>query len=374
MAAPYQNYSGGTFASDLITVPNFTSYLMQEVYERSAFVKSGIIARNSALDASSGGVRTTVPGFIPVSPFEERMESNATWGDSGKGYLTPRRIQANAGIATLIHRGLSFAADELSKQASGADPMAAIMGYMASVIDKNRTATLLSQLGGLFGTALAGNAVDVSAGTGGAEYISASAVIRCKSVLGERGEDLSVIALHPNVYYQLEAAGMLVFSTATFNTGGSINWSGGGVNVTDTKVATFAGLRVIMDSQLPVTGTGANAVYTSYLFGPGVVNEGVQQALETRSDYNILSWQDVVSMRYSYGFHVMGSSWIAPEDNPGNIELAEAGKYGLVWDRKLIPLVKLSVFKCHGRLVLREKTRVRSSKLAPSPNATLIED
>lgn len=348
MAAPYQNYSGGTFASDLVTVPNFTSYLMQEVYERSAFVKSGIIARNAALDASSGGVRTTVPGFIPVSPFEERMESNATWGDSGAGYLTPRKIQANAGIATLIHRGLSFAADELSKQASGADPMAAIMTYIASVIDKNRTATLLAQLGGLFGTALKDNAVDVSAGTGGAEYISAAAVIRCKSVLGERGEDLSVIALHPNVYYMLESAGMLIFSTATFSPGGSINWSGGGVNVTDTKVATFAGLRVIMDSQLPVAGTGANTVYTSYLFGPGVVNEGVQQALETRSDYNILSFQDVVSMRYSYGFHVMGSSWIAPEDNPGNIELADAAKYGLVWDRKLIPLVKLQCKSAFG--------------------------
>lgn len=342
MAAPYQNYSGGTFASDLVTRPNFREYILQEVYERCAFVQSGIISRNSALDASAGGVRTVVPGFIPVAPFEERILSNSTWGDSGAGHLTPRKIQANAGIATLIHRGLSFAADELSKQASGADPMAAILSYTSSVLNKNRTATLLAQLNGLFGTALVGNTVDVSAGTGGAEYISAAAVIRCKAVLGERGEDLSVIALHPNVYYMLESMGMLIFSSASLSPGGAISWSGGGVDIANTKVATFAGMRVITDSLLPVSGTGAGTVYTSYLFGPGVVQEGVQQALETRSDYNILSFQDVVSMRYSYGFHVLGSSWIAPEDNPGNIELADPDKYGLVWDRKLIPLVRLN--------------------------------
>ncbi len=341
MAATFQNYSGGTFASDLITVPNFTAYLMQEVYERSAFVQSGVITRNSALDASAGGVRTVVPGFIPPSPFEEKMESNSTWGDSGAGYLTPRKITANAGTATLIHRGLSFATDELSKQASGTDPMAAIMGYMSTIINKNRTATLLSHLKGVFGTALAGNTVDVSAGTGGAEYITASAVIRAKSVLGERGEDLSVLAMHPNVYFHLESMGLLVFSTSAIAPGNPISWSGGGVAVTDTKVAYFAGLRVIIDSQLPVTGTGAAAVYTSYLFGPGVVQEGVQQALETRNDYNILSFQDVVSFRYSYGFHIMGSSWNAVGDNPTNLELADKTNFGLVWDRKLIPIVEL---------------------------------
>ena len=341
MAATFQNYSGGTFASDLITVPNFTEYLLQEVYERSAFVQSGVITRNSALDASAGGVRTVVPGFIPPTPFEEQMQSNSTWGDSGAGYLTPRKITANAGTATLIHRGLSFAVDELSRQASGTDPMAAIMGYMSGIINKNRTATLLSHLKGVFGTALAGNVVDVSAGTGGAEYITASAVIRAKSVLGERGEDLSVLAMHPNVYFHLESMGMLVFSTSAIAPGNPISWSGGGVAVTDTKVAYFAGMRVIMDSQLPVTGTGAAAVYTSYLFGPGVVQEGIQQALETASDRNILSFQDVVSFRYSYGFHIMGSSWNDALDNPTNVELSDKTKFSLIWDRKLIPIVEL---------------------------------
>lgn len=341
MAAPFQNYTGGTFASDLITVPNFADYLRQEIYEQSAFVQSGVITANPSLNAASGGVRTTVPGFIPPAAFEEKIESNGTWGDSGAGYLTPRKITANAGVATLLHRGLSFAADELSKQASGEDPMAAILSYMSGIINKNRTTTLISQLNGLFGAALNGNIVDVSAGTGGAEYITASAVIRAKSVLGERGEDLTVLAMHPNVYFYLESQGMLVFSTSAMAPGGGVNWSGGGVGVTDTKVAYFAGMRVIMDSQLPVVGTGAAAVYSSYLFGPGVVQEGVQQALETKADYNILSFQDVVSFRYSYGFHVMGSSWIAATDNPANAELATAANFSLVWDRKMIPIVQL---------------------------------
>ena len=56
-----------------------------------------------------------------------------------------------------------------------------------------------------------------------------------------------------------------------------------------------------------------------YLFGGGSINEGVQQELRTEVDRNILSKQDVMSLDYHYGMHIMGTSWKSAEDNPENI-------------------------------------------------------
>ena len=131
MAAPFQNYSGGSFLSDLVTRPEFLSYISEEILERCAWIQSGVMVRNSALDCKAGGVRVRVPFFQPINPTEEIIESNATWGTSGAGYLTPQKVTADEQIMTLLHRGFSYAVDDLSSLGSGADPMAAIHSYLA---------------------------------------------------------------------------------------------------------------------------------------------------------------------------------------------------------------------------------------------------
>ena len=61
MAAPYQNYGTGTFLPDLITRPEFLAYIQEGIYEQCKFIQSGVLARNSALDAKAGGVKVQVP-------------------------------------------------------------------------------------------------------------------------------------------------------------------------------------------------------------------------------------------------------------------------------------------------------------------------
>lgn len=114
MAAPFQNYDGGTFLSDLVTRPEFLSYISEEIFERCAWIQSGVMVRNSALDCRAGGVRVRVPFFQPINPTEEIIESNATWGTSGAGYLTPQKITADEQIMTILHRGFAYAVDDLS--------------------------------------------------------------------------------------------------------------------------------------------------------------------------------------------------------------------------------------------------------------------
>lgn len=340
MAAPFQNYSGGTFLTDLVTRPEFLGYLSEAIYGQSAMLRSGAVRRDQALDAREGGVRVEVPLFKPGNPVEERIESNSTWGTSGKGYLTPQKIQAGKQIAPILHRGFAFAADDLAKMGSGADPMAAIRNYMAEHVNKKKMATLLSQLEGLFTTAFSALSTDVSADVAptaltGANFLSAPSVIAAKAPLGERADVLSIIVLHSAVYFYLQQVGLLTFSSNSLSSGASITWGGGGVGVTNDQIAYFAGLRVIVDDSIqPIDGataTGGNAkAYPCYLLAEGAVAEGTQQELRLEADRNILSKEDVIAVDYHFGYHVYGSSY-GGADNPANTVLATAGSWSNIY-------------------------------------------
>ncbi len=357
MAAPFQNYSGGTFLTDLVQRPEFLAYVQEEVYNQCAWVQSGVVTRNGALDCSAGGTRVRVPFFQPMVESEEVIESNATWGTSGAGYLTPGRITADEQIMTILHRGGSYAADDLSRLGSGADPMQAIQSYLAKCILKLRTTTLLSQLEGLFGTALADNTYDASIATAGAveaNFLSAANVVKTQALLGERGDDLTVIAMHSNVAYYLRTVGALTFSTSALSTGGDITWGGGGVGLNSTEVSYFMGMRVVVDDLLtPTINAGGADQYPVYLMGAGSVAEGVQRAFNTEADRNILSLQDVLSWTHHYGFHLFGTSWQGAGDNPTNTGLSTAGNWSCVYGAsgtgnagdgsKLVPVAKLLV-------------------------------
>jgi len=346
MAATYQNYSGGTFLGDLVTRPEFLGYVQEDIYNQCKWIQSGAVVRNTALDARKGGVKVEVPFFKPIAPTEERIESNNTWGTSSNGYLTPQKIQATNQIMPIIHRGFSYAVDDLSKLGTGSDPMGAIRNQISQAINKLRTATLKNQLEGIFGTALAGNTTDASSATTStnANYLTLSNVVKAKNLLGERSSELTTIAMHSDVYAYLQEVGALQFSANNLASGTAITWGGGGLGVTNTQVATFMGLTVIQDDLLtPVLNSGGSDQYPVYLLGSGAINEGVQQELSIEADRNILSLQDVISCSYHYGFHLGGTRY-GGADNPTNTVLATDGSWALAYtERKMVDAVKITV-------------------------------
>ena len=355
MAAPFQNYSGGTFLPNLVTRPEFLSYISEEIFERCPFIQSGAMVRNSALDCRAGGVRVRVPFFQPINPTEEQIRSDSTWGTSSQGYLTPQKITADEQIMTIMHRGFSYAVDDLSSLGSGADPMAAIRSYLTRAILKLRTSTLLAQLDGLFGTALLPNVVDLASGTNTddeSNYLTAQSFALARAKLGERGEDITAVAMHSSVYYYLVQVGALTFSSSSLVDGGNIQWGGGGINLRNDDVSYFMGARVIVDDMLTPLNDGTVGevpTFPVYCFGGGVINEGVQQELRTEVDRNILSKQDVMSLDYHYGMHIMGTSWTSANDNPENSGtgagyLDDKANWSLAYQTsKLIPIVRMEV-------------------------------
>lgn len=344
---------GGVFLSNLITRPQFNAWTAERIFEQSKWIQSGIVSRNSALDARAGGTRVRVPGFDPINPTEEQIKSSNDWGTSGAGYLTPQSITTDEQIMTILHRGFSYAADDLSKLGSGADPLAHVSNQLAAAINKKKTATLLAQLGGLFGGISANgilgpNALDVTGTTTAtdANYLSAANAIKAKVKLGERGSELTTVAMHSAVAAHLETTGML----QVLSSGGSV-FAGGGIGVGSTEVARFAGFNVIVDDQLaPISGgtSGHLMKYPVLFFGGSVIGEGVQQDLRVETDRNKSSFQDLLIVDYHYGYHVYGTRWAAAGDNPTNAatsgNLGNTGSYALAYtNSKNIPLVRLLV-------------------------------
>ena len=333
MAAPMANY-GGTFLTDLVTRPDFLQYIQEAIYNSCKWVQSGAVVRDNALDAKRGGVRVQVPFFRPINPVEERIQSNATWGTSGEGFLTPQAITGDEQIMPIVHRGFAYAVDDLSRLGTGSDPMAAIRNQLADAINVLRSNTLISMSQGMFDTALAANTWDVStaaAGATDANFLTAAAVVGATHRLGEKADQLKIIAMHSDVYAYLQQVGALTFSTAALATGDAIVWGGGGIGIRQDDIAWFMGLRVIVDDMLaPTVNVGGSDQYPVYLCADGCIAEGVQQELRIEAERNILSKQDVLSVDYHYGFHVFGTNYTGA-DNPTNANLATAGNWEMVY-------------------------------------------
>jgi len=349
MAAPFQNYSGGVLLADIVKRNNLSTYVSEAIKERSAFIKSGAVVRNALLDATEGGTRIQVPEFNPISPTEEILDGTATWGTSNAGHLTPQKIGTGTQIATICHRGFAYAVDDVAVLAAGEDPMGHIRNQIADAINKLNSARLFSHLQGVFGTALSSNNLDLAkAGTGATEanFLTASAVARGRSLLGERGEELDTLVIHPSVAYYLYQVGMLTFSTSALSTGTGIQWGGGGVGITDRGIGQFAGMNVVIDSQVNTVAPGSSGhqiEFYCYLIKSGTILEGQQSPLGIESDRNILSKQDVMSVDYHSAYHIMGTKWNDAADNPTNAQLATANKWALTYDADLVPIVRLTV-------------------------------
>ena len=70
------------------------------------------------------------------------------------------------------------------------------------------------------------------------------------------------------------------------------------------KSGYFAGLRVVVDSQVPTVDPGSSTTgdhlgYVCYLAAPGVIRTGSQFPLSIKQNDDILSLQDVMSVTYN---------------------------------------------------------------------------
>lgn len=343
---------GSTFLGDLIANERFKAAVYEQIFSQFAFTNSGIITRDSNLDAREGGISVTLPMVLPFEPFEEVIESNDTWGASGAGHLTPQKVNSRTQIFPIMHRGFLVGADKLAQLGSGIDPLGAAAQYLGEGLAAHKSNTLITMLAGMFasGGPLAPNLVNISRTGAGpstiANFLTASAVTRAKNKLGERKSRLKLIAMHSDVHSYLEEIGMLTFSSNSLATGSGVNWGGGGIGVTDTNVTYFAGLRTVVDDRLAPTIDATNGdKYPVYIFEPGAIKQGVQEDLNIDYGYNMESKQYMMSPDIHYALGINGLTYVGALGSPTNALLGTAASWQMAYAQgaKLVPIVRMVV-------------------------------
>lgn len=307
-----------TKIADVIVPEVFNPYVAQRTMELSALVQAGIISSGPELDAlaRSGGSVVNMPYWNDLTGDDEVLSDTTP--------LTPSKITAGQDAAVLLMRGKAWGVNDLAKALSGDDPMKRIGDLVAAYWARKQQVVLLKTLEGVFGAAsMAGNLLDISALTGGAEKISGSAFIDAKFKLGDAYGGLVAVAMHSTVYAALQKADLIAFIKPS----------------EDVSIPTYQGLRVIVDDGLPVsTGT-----FTSYLFGAGAIGFGNGAApVPTETDRDSLAGEDILINRTHYLLHPRGVKWTGASlagAAPTNAELATAANWLRVYENKAIRIV-----------------------------------
>ena len=167
---------------------------------------------------------------------------------------------------------------------------------LASYISHERQKDLLSCCAGIFGAvgdtsgaAFAGLAVDGTTSDTPTE-LGPRQIVKAKSLLGDQGDKLSTIVVHPSIYYSLMERRAIDFVYDNNGQPDTNADSGSTAPAFGTvQVPTFMGLRVIVSSDVQTAGSGSSTEYASYLFTPGAFGSGEQMALQTETDRDILA-------------------------------------------------------------------------------------
>lgn len=310
-----------TLISDVIVPEVFVPYVQNRTAELSAFFLSGICADpgvelGTAL--TKGGNTVNMPFWNDLSGDSEELSDSAA--------LTVNKISAASDVAVLHFRGKAWSVNDLSRQLSGDDPLAAIGNLVAAYWNRQFQTMLLATLKGAFSAAnMSGNVSDISAAV---KYcgITAKTFIDASELLGDARESITAVAMHSAVEAQLAKNDLI--TTIRDSQGNYV-------------MKTFMGRRVIVDDGCPHdTGTG---IYTTYLFGTGAIGfreGGVLAPVET--DRDILAGDDVLTNRRAFIMHPRGVKWIgsAAGATPTVEELQTGTNWTRVYENKQIRIVQ----------------------------------
>lgn len=326
----------GTRLSDVIVPELFNPYVINRTMELSALIQSGIITNNSEFDAlaSQASPLINMPFFEDLTGESEQIIEDEDLEDN--------KITSKKDVAAIIRRAKMWSATDLSAALAGADPMAAIGSLVAGFWARDMQKELIALLKGIFGTftptegaattRLESNILDISTESGNAAKWSGSAFIDAQQRLGDAKEQLTAITVHSATEAFLRKQNLIE----------TIQPSNGG------KIDTYQGKRVIIDDGCPHEGSGANMVFTTYLFGTGAIALGNGSPVgfvptEIDRAKRKGSGVDYLINRKTNILHPRGVKFtnvhVELTEGPSRVELADAENWEPVYESKQIRIV-----------------------------------
>lgn len=326
-----------TKLTDVIVPELFNPYVINKTMEKSALVQSGIIVNDSKFDqlASQAAPTVNMPFFEDLTGESKQIVED----EDGE----PDKIKSNRDVAAIIRRYNMWAATDLSAALAGTDPMAAIAALVAGFWARDMQKELVAELNGIFGTytpeggsattPLTSNILDISGGAGAASKWSGSAFIDAEQLLGDNKTALTAICMHSATEAALKKQNLIATVQPS----------------NDVAFGVYQGKRVIVDDGCPITGTGINQVFSTYLFGEGAIALGNGSpagfvATETDRDKKKGSGVDYLIHRKTMILHPRGIAWtnakVAKTEGPSRAELKDAANWKPVYEAKQIRIVE----------------------------------
>lgn len=332
----------GVTLKDVIVPELFTPYVVNKTMELSALFQSGIVTNNSEFNAlaSQASPLVTMPFFEDLTGESEAVIEGQDLKADG--------INSKADVATIIRRGKMWSATDLSAALAGKDPMEAIASLVAGFWARDMQKELVAILKGIFGTIpeveeeptspaetrLASNILDISGQAGNAAKWSGAAFIDAEQCLGDAKTLLTGICMHSAVEAALKKQN-LIETVQPSN---------------DVAFGTYQGKRVIVDDGCPFTGSGANMVFSTYLFGEGAIALGNGNPVgfvptETDRDKKKGSGVDYLINRRTSILHPRGIAFTQTEvenikEGPTRKELENPKNWKPVYEQKQIRIVE----------------------------------
>lgn len=335
--------------SDVFVRPVYESYTSLNSPEKTALFTSGLIQTNAALGAiaKGGNKNGTVPFWKDLDATGEPDYVNDDPADKS----TPDKV----GTGTMDYRKAyvhkSYSSMDLVAELMSANPLQHIRNRFGFYWTRQLQKRVISVVKGILASNVAANAgdmvVDISAEVGAAAQFNALSMLDAEYTLGDAVGGLTGIAVHSAIAKKMAANDMLE----------TIKDSEGRVVLT-----TYRGKVVIIDDSMPVTGVGADRIFTTAIFGPGAfgfggtegtalgIGEGTPQvgSYVTRAeDAGNGGGQEVIGERNTWLLHPFGFSWVEAgggalvEFSPTLADLAVAAKWTRVVERKQVPLAFL---------------------------------
>lgn len=375
-----------TIANMQIVPEKFGKYVVDRTTELNTFINSGIATPDSTVaqlinGSPEGGRFIQMPMWNPLDGEEDVFGE----ADVSVGNITTKEARA-----TLMIRQKAWGSTDLAHVMGGADPMGAIAQLIADWRNTREQKIYLAIMKGIFDStngALKAHVNDISAktGNGGADaYISDSATLDTKQLLGDHYSSLGMVFMHSAVYTYLQKNGMITRNPIFDPSQSSVEmerYLGYSIKVDDgmpyvkyekTESSTSGALKIVADTATPTEGeiklstvkAGGLAdvvagdyvveitpIYDTYFIGTGafIRQDGTPQGfISTETDRDKIGAKDYLINRWCQIIHPRGLSWVSngvytdkTHMYPDNVDLANAANWSLVVDHKKVPMACL---------------------------------
>lgn len=326
----------------------YGSYTSLNNTDNDALVNSGIIAQSELFDqiAAGGAVEGTIPFWNDLDRTVEPNYSN----DDPADFAVPGGVTTGTMKYRKSYLNQSYGSMDLVKELNASDPLAHIKQRFDNYWIGRRQLRLLATLKGVFADNAANDSgdmiIDISAEAGEAARWNSDAFIDGQFTMGDRAGSLAAMIVHSNIAKKMVKDDDV--DTVRDSEGRVI-------------LRTYKEKILLVDDSMPVTGAGADRIYTSYLFGEGAFGFGGEEGhafamgegvpaegvwFEREEQAGNGGGMETIGERKTQILHPFGFSWVEAgaalaEFSPTDADIGLAAHWNRIVSRKNVPLAAI---------------------------------